>query len=219
MNPFYYAFPAAATLAQLLPLFAVVPRWRQAPEVRRWVAAWCLVFFLSDVLQLAVSRLRYTNLWLFMFINPIEDGLILWILSYWQVTPVARLAMRMAIPLVIVTYLVIAIATGEHRTYQAFAGPFRALVVLSATLFTLISRIAARPEGAPNRDWFWVTLGVALYYGLHVATEPIVSALGTTDRMVMIRIFSVKAIFDVVAFILIWRGMRCPVQNGYSGST
>lgn len=217
--PLVYALLSGAALAQLLPVFPVVSRWKAAPEVRRWVALWCVVFFVADLSQLAVSRLRYENLWLFKFINPVEDGLILWVLSFWQVKALSRIAFRVAIPLVVTTYLVIALTADDPATFQAFAGPFRGLVVLAAALFTLLTRVAHEPEQVLRRDWFWTTMGVALYYGVFVATEPIAAAIGATARDALIALFAVKALLDIVAFTLIWVGMRCPLQNGFSGST
>ena len=217
--PLVYVLLSGATLAQLLPVFPVVARWKTREPVRRWVAVWCVVFFLADMLQLAVSRLQHENLWLFKFINPVEDGLILWVLSYWQVRPVTRIAFRVAIPLVLVIYLVIALTADEPGSFQTFAGPFRALVVLSAALFTLLSRVAHEPEQVLRRDWLWTTMGVSLYYGVFVATEPIAAAIGASQRDALVALFAVKALLDIVAFSLIWVGMRCPQQNGFSGST
>ena len=217
MNRLWFIPPIVATFAQLLPIAAVAPQWRRTDLARRWIVVWCCAFFLSDVLQLTSSRLQVSNLWLFKFINPVEDGIILYVLSFWQVRPYTRLAFRVAIPLFILTYLTIAFSAGEEATFQAIAGPFRALVVLSAALFTLISRVASEPEDVMQRDWLWTSVGVSLYYGAQVSVEPIAAAMGT-DRSAMLAVFTVKSTLDVVAFILIWRGMRCPLRNGSSGS-
>jgi hypothetical protein len=218
MSPIY-AFPIVATLSQLLPTIAVAMRWRESDAPRRWVAVWGLLFFASDIAQIVASRLVGPNWFLFPFINPLEDALTLWILSYWQVRPFSRLVMRIAIPFVLLAYILISMAASEVGTYQTFSGPFRALVILTASLFTLVSRIAAEPESVLSRDWSWVTMGFALYYGVFVAIEPVTAAIGDSNRDALIAVYSVRAVLDTVAFILIWRGMRCPLQNGFSGST
>ncbi|MEO7963176.1 MAG: hypothetical protein ABIT38_04615, partial [Gemmatimonadaceae bacterium] len=161
MNRLLFAFPIVAMLAQLLPVVAVAPQWKKVEPVRRWIAVWGMVFFLSDILQLAASGLHTNNLWIYIFTNPVEDGIVLFALSFWQARPVARIAYRVAIPLFIFTYLSIAFGVGDPANFQAVAGPFRAFVVLSATLFTLISRVAQSPEDVGSRDWFWATVGIA----------------------------------------------------------
>lgn len=146
--------------------------------------------------------------------------MILWALSHWQTRPLIRIAYRVAIPIVILIYIVIAIAAGEQSGFQSFAGPFRSLVVLAAALFTLLSRSTEEAEGVWSKDWFWVTIGVSLYYGLIVAAEPVVALLVPHNVSAALAVFTVKAIGDIIAFILIWRGMRCPLTQGsYSGST
>lgn len=219
MSPWVYAFPAAATVAQLLPPIAVVPRWRTTSTVRRWVVVWCLVFFVADLLQIAFAARLGSNRWLISLLQPVEDAILLWTFSHWQVRPVMRIALRVAIPLVIATYVGIGIALGEEATFQNFSGPFRALLLMSFAAYTLVANIAKAPEQVASKDWLWTTLGVLLYFGLLVATDPIISAMGSDQRDAMMRVYSVRAAGDVLAFILIWRGMRCPLPTSSSGST
>lgn len=208
-----------AALAQLLPPLALRRTWGRTTGARRWIAYWCVAFFLSDSLQLGLSLTQGANLWIFIYIEPLEDALLLWGLSCWQTRPVTRIALRLAIPLVIATYVAIAFAAGEQNTYKIFSGPFRALVIMLWTAFTLVSNVARTPEGVWNYDWLWTTLGVLLYFGLLVSTEPVIAAMGIDQIESQRRVYDVRAIGDVIAFMLIWRGMRCPLPNSSSGST
>lgn len=219
MNFSDLVFPVAATLAQLLPPLAVLPHWRTTTTVRRWVAVWCAVFFLADLLQIAFAAALGSNLWLITLLQPVEDVILLWALSHWQVRPVMRIALRAAIPLVIATYVGIGIAAGEVATFKNLSGPFRALLLMSFAAYTLVSNIAEAPEQVAKKDWLWTTLGVLLYFGLLVATDPIVSAMSPGQLDAMRRVYAVRAAGDVLAFILIWRGMRCPLPTSSSGST
>lgn len=208
-----------ATTSQLLPFLAVVPAWRRATEPRRWIAIWCLFFFVSDLLQLAISRLSGNNLWYFTYAEPVEDVLLLWALSHWQVKQLARIAIRVSIPLVVVAYVLLIFATGEQSTYKTISHPFRALVFLLWTAYTLLSNLEHRPEGVWGRDWLWTSLGVMLYFGLFAAIDPIVAAMDPADVGAMLFVYNARAIGDVIAFVLIWRGMRCPLPISSSGST
>lgn len=204
--------------AQLLPPLAVLPNWSRSTAARRWIALWCLLFFVSDVVQFLIGRATGNNQWFFIFVEPVEDAFLLWALSHWQVKPVARLALRASIPLVIATWVTIAIVAGEQATFKTFSGPFRALLMMAWTVFTLLANVANSPERVWSRDWLWTVLGVLLYFGLLVATEPIVAAMGPTQIDDMLKVYAVRSVGDVLAFILIWRGMRCPLPSSSSGS-
>lgn len=219
MNFRHLLFPMAATLAQLLPSIVVFGAWQRTTEARRWIALWCLAFFLSDALQLTLSMAFGTNLWVFIYVEPVEDALLLWALSHWQVRPVTRIALRIAIPLVIASYVAIAIIAGEQESYKTFSGPFRSLMIMIWTAFTLVTNIAKSPERVWSNDWIWTCLGILLYFGMFVVTEPIIAAMPRDQIESMFRVYNVRATGDVVAFILIWRGMRCPLPRSSSGST
>ena len=208
-----------AVAAQLLPPLAVGWPWKRTTEARRWIAIWCLFFFVSDLAQLAISKTSGNNLWYFTYAEPVEDAMLLWALSNWQVKPLARIAARAAAPLVFLAYLILVFAMGEQDTFKTISHPFRALVLLLWTAFTLISNVASEPENVWSRDWLWTSLGVLLYFGLFAAIDPIVSAMDPTDLRAMIRVYNARAYGDVIAFVLIWRGMRCPLPRNLSGST
>lgn len=211
--------PTLAVVAQLLPPLAVVPVWRRTSPARRWITLWCLVFFLSDMVQLVLAITKGNNLFIFTYLQPIEDAFLLWGLSYWQTRPVTRIALRIAIPLVIATYIAIAAVAGELDTFRTFSGPFRSLLMMLCTVYTLVSNLSAAPEKAWNHDWLWTTVGVLLYFGLLVVTEPIAAAMGTENIDAMRRLYDARSFGDVLAFILIWRGMRCPLPSSSTGST
>lgn len=219
MSWWNWAIAVSATLSQLLPPLAIRRTWRTTSAVRRIVAIWCLFFFFSDVLQIAVSRFRYNNHWLFVLIDPLEDAIILWALSLWQRSPLARLWVRTAIPLTVLGYVLIVFGAGEVDTFKQFGTAFRSLIVLSAALFTLISRGVDEPDGVWDKDWLWVSIGVALYYGLLVATDAFLEAVINEDLQLARAVITSKSLANIVVFLLVWRGLRCPLKDVYSGST
>lgn len=214
-----YAIVWGATFAQLLPALPVVRSWDRVPIVRRWVAIWCVTYFLTDIVQFVAMKVQGNNLWLMTYLNPVEDAAVLWALSYWQTKPVARIAFRVGIPMVVIAYVILAIAAGELRTFQTISGTFRALVLLVAALFTFLSNLSQHTENATLQDWSWASLGIAIYFGLQISRDAIANLLGAGDLAVLRAVFAVKAFLDIIAFIIIWQGMRCPLPNGSSGST
>jgi hypothetical protein len=212
--------PLAATLtAQLLPTLAVLQLSRPVLRARFWIAIWSFVFFVSDILQWSIGFFTAGgNLWVYSLTHPIEDALLLWAYSHWQTRPEMRLTFRIAIPLLIIVSTFIAFQAGEFNTFKSFSSPFRSLILLSAVVYTLISRWMQENEPVADRDWLWTSVGVMLYFGAYVLVEPVANSL-IPDQMELARlVYVIKACVDLIAYILIWKGMRCPVPMS-SGST
>jgi hypothetical protein len=83
----------------------------------------------------------------------------------------------------------------------------------------MLRNAAEAPEGVWTQDWMWTTLGVALYYGLFVAIEPAMAAVYPRSVSLAQLLYGVKSVGDVIAYVLIWQGMRCPLHRMSSGST
>jgi hypothetical protein len=212
--PWQAAVVAAAVATQLLPALAVAHLPRPVPPARFWVAVWALVFFASDLMQLAISVLgRESNLWFFLIANPIEDGAILMAYSYWQVRPVMRSTFRVAIPLLAVATIAIAFSFGEVNTFKVASSPFRLLLIASAVSYTLVARTAVENERIWTRDWLWTSLGVILYYAAYVVVDPVSKALYPEHADLARQVYVIKAAVDVLAYLLVWKGMRCPVET------
>ena len=75
----------------------------------------------------------------------------------------------------------------------------------------------ADPEGVTRQDWFWVTLGVSLYFGLRVALPPFAAMLITSHQELVRLAYLLQAWADIVVFLLIARGIWCPLPQARSG--
>jgi hypothetical protein len=219
VRPWMMAVIAAAIATQLLPPLAVAAMSRPVPPARLWIAIWALLFFVSDMMQAVIARLTGGNLWFFAIANPLEDAALLMAYSYWQVRPVMRLGFRIAIPLLALVTLAIAIGFGELNTFKAVSSPFRLLLLTTAVAYTLVVRAAHEDERIWRRDWLWTSLGVILYLAAYVVVDPVSRALLPRSEVLAQLVYVVKAVVDVVAYLMVWKGMRCPVETASSGST
>ena len=211
---------SAAIAAQLLPALAVASLPRPVPPARRWIAIWAGIFFVSDISQFVIARLSGSNLWFFLIANPVEDAALLMAYSYWQVRPVMRLGFRIAIPLLALVTLAIAIGLGEVNSFKAVSSPFRLLLLTSAVAYTLVVRTAQEEGRIGMRDWLWTSLGVILYLAAYVVVDPVTRALYPRSEELSRLVYVVKAAVDVGAYLMVWKGMRCPVEEtASSGST
>ena len=207
------AIISLAIATQLLPMLAVLGLPRPVPRARFWIAIWGFAFFISDSSQYYIAVLRQQeNLWFYLIANPIEDAALLMAFSYWQIRPVMRLTFRVAIPLLAIVTLAIALAFDEVNTFKTASSPFRLLLITTAVAYTFVVRLANEQERIGARDWLWTSMGVILYYAAYVVVDPVSAALIPQRPDLARLVYVVKAAVDTVAYVMVWKGMRCPVE-------
>lgn len=219
-NWFERATIGAAVGSQVFPLAALVTQAPPIPRARYWLGVWFLLALLSDFVQLTLAKLPVTsNLWFINGAQVFEDAILLWALSFWQVTPVMRLSFRMGIPLFAGVALTVALFFGELTTVQSFTGPFRCLVMMIAFLYTLIANLREDSERALSRDWMWVSIGFTLYFGVLLIVPPVAASM-LPDNLPLARlVYNIRAILNIFAFLLVAKGLMCPIPARFSGRT
>lgn len=210
----------AAVGSQMLPLAALATLAPPMPRARYWLGIWFLLALFSDFVQLTLANLPVTsNLWFINSAQVIEDSILLWALSFWQVTPLMRLSFRMGIPLFSGVVLLVALLAGELTTVQSFTGPFRCLVMMSAFLYTLVANLREDSEMALSRDWMWVSIGFTLYFGALLIVPPVAASM-IPDNVPLARlVYNIRAILNIFAFLLVAKGLTCPIPARFSGPT
>ena len=208
----------AASVSQALPLVAGwIRRGRPLPAPAWFVLVWCAVLLATDALSIGVAWAQGDNLWLQYVAVPIQSGLILWALSGWQSHEVFRLAYRIAIPVLAAATAAALLIRPPEQMLDEVVAPFHALVLLGASLHTLLDR-ALRAEGAIGwQPWFWIGLGLALYYASSVAIGPFAQALLKTDVAWVRQAYLARAWISIFAFVLITTGILCPLFRRASG--
>jgi hypothetical protein len=159
------------------------------------------------------------NLWVQYVVVPLHNAIMLWTLSLWQEDPVSRLAFRVAIPLDLLALVAFIPAVQSAATFNQFTWPFQALVLLAGSLYTLVTRASREPDRVTSRDWFWITLGVSLYFAFRMALPPFVELMLATNNELTRLAYIVTAWADIAAYILIARGMVCPLPQARSGGS
>lgn len=207
-----------AALSQVLPVLAGVRYRTRLPPGRVWTIAWCVALLAGDGLQLWLrGSTGNNNLWARAAIVPINNAMMLWTLSLWQRHAVPRLAFRIAIPIFLVALLALVPTVTETEAFNLVAGPFQSLLLLAGALYTLVTNAVRDPGRVTRYDWFWVTLGASLYFGLRVALPPFAAILiGTHPELVRLA-YLLQAWADIVVFLLIARGIWCPLPQAHSG--
>ena len=204
-------FPGAA--AQAAPLVAAAVARRPVGTARAWILVWCALLVLVDGASLWLGREGASNLVLFTLVTPLSGAIVLWVLSCWQTGDLPRLTLRVAIIPLLLAWTALTYGLEDSSSFSRVAQPMAYLICLGAAAFTLVAR-SRRAEGPLHRrDWFWVSGGLALYFGAASALSPLSSLLVKEAPDLVIRAYEVKSALDVLAFLAIARGVTCPAET------
>jgi hypothetical protein len=206
----------AAALSQLLPVLGGLPHLRSLPTPRRWFMLWCLLSVAADGLWFFFGRFVGENLWLRMVTMPGRAAVMFWLLSLWQTGTKSRQLLRHAVVYFVPATLVIALLWEGRSSFGDKSGPLLQLTQLAGSVFTLVSRSVSSDIRLAREDWFWITLGLSLYFAVNVALGPVAMALLSQDQAFLVQVFTFKARADILAFILMTVGMLCPLPRNLS---
>lgn len=197
------------TAAETAPLVVLALQRRRPRGARAWVAAWVAFLLVIDLVGASLALRGIHNLWLTYILMPGSVGLALWALSLWQRTEVWRLTYRIAIVPLLLAWAVLALAVEDTSTFSMAAEPMVKLVTLAAAAFTLLSNSLAHRGDPLRRDWFWISAGLVLYFGVGATLAPVSSLLAQRAPQQLMTVFGVWGTIGSVAFLLIAKGMAC----------
>jgi len=174
-----------------------------------WVLAWCAVLVAVDGVGLWLGSRGEPNLWLYNLVPPVGGALVLAALAVWQPGELPRLTIRLVIVPFVLLWAALTLAFEDSSTFSRAADPMASLVLLSAAAFTLVTRTHGARTSLLRHDWFWVSAGLALYFGTASAVGPLSALLVRSTPDLMVHAYEVKSLLDIVAFLLIARGVTC----------
>lgn len=199
-----------ASASGAAPLVAAAVVRRSVRGARAWVLAWCAVLVAADGAQLWLGSHGIHNTWLSYVLTPTGGVLVLWALSSWQSGQLPRLTLRLAILPFLVAWAVLTLAFEDTSTFSRAAEPMGGLVGLGAAAFTLLAGSRIAGGDLLRHDWFWVSAGMALYFGTTSTVGPLSALLVGSAPELLNRAYEVKAVLEIAAFLAIARGVTCP---------
>jgi len=203
----------AATLAEGAPILVLAAARRPVRGARMWVLLWCALLLVVDLVQWWLGAHGERNLWLVYVVTPAGGAVALWALSCWQARELARLTFRFAIVPFLLVWLVLLLAVENTSDFSRVAQPMASLVGLCAAAFTLLVRSHAPTGSLLRQEWFWISAGMALYYGVTATIAPLSALLVGNNAPQLVVAYEVRAVLEVVAFGLIAVGMVCPIET------
>ena len=200
-----------SSASQALPALAALRHGRTLPPARRWIVAWGLAGLLIDGVQLFLGRRGQNNHWLSYIGAPVLAFAALMALSSWHQSPALRRMLRGAGYLFVLAVVGLVAFVERVSTFSLLRGPIESLLIVAASLGTLLLLVRQEQGSLLQRDWFWICSGLALRYGAAVALDPLARLLIGDSQQVVLSALKVKAVVDLAAYLLIARGVWCPV--------
>ncbi|MEP6573306.1 MAG: hypothetical protein ABJD11_11450 [Gemmatimonadota bacterium] len=207
----FYLLASVATLSMIPPLIVAARRWSMLPRARQFLAAQVALAFVMDAGMFALGRMGLNNLWIAHIGEPLQTALILCGFSFWQRHEVARLALRVSVPLVLMLWLTLTIGFENATQFSRFSAPFQSILLVAVAAYTVVTCAAVATDPLPLHDWFWFGVGIMLYYGTYAIVEPVSQLLIPSAPGRVWTIFGVRAIIAVFVNLLYLKGMLCRV--------
>jgi hypothetical protein len=183
------------------------------------VLVWALLLFLFNALALFLAFRGVNNHWLVYLSTPLIGVAAIVALIGWQVRQMGRLLLRVLVPLYLAGWTIIVLSVEDMNTFSLVAGPFSSLVLLIAVSSTFVARSMGSLESLTRQDWFWICLGMIVFYGVETGFPPVALLLGRSRPDLLVAAAQVRAVSMIAAMITISWGLLCPTTLPQSGGS
>lgn len=209
------AYVSAAS--KVLVLVAGLRHGKRLPKARRWIIAWALIGLVIDGVMLVYALRKQNNHWMSYLASPIEVGTLLFALSCWHLDRGRRI-LRVLAAAFVATIIVLVAFVESLTTFSLARGPIESILIVSASLATLLLLVREEQGNLFQRDWFWICAGLSLRYGAWVTLGPLGRMLVGDSPDLVMSMFGVRSVVNIFSVVLIARGIWCPILPlRYSG--
>ena len=188
------------------------PRHPPLRGARAWLVAWSLWNTAADVADYVLASRHVPNLFLDHVSVPLSVAIALWALAFWQSAELWRLTFRITIVPLLAAWALLTLAVENTSSFSTAAEPMVKLVTLAAAAFTLVARSAAARGDHLRHDWFWVSAGLALYYGAGATLGPASALLAHGDLRLYLRVYHTWTLVGIGGNLLLAKGLACPAD-------
>lgn len=200
-----------------LPVLVVILRKSRKPA-HLWIASGFALTFLADLAGTWMAYHQTHNQWLGFLVAPPIIAMFLLGLGSWQLSYVERIALKVTSLLTLVTLSTLTLTVENLAGFSRFTGPLGGLILLVAALWTMLRRsFGPAIEAHTRTDWFWVSLGLALYAISSGAYEPVAAALMDERIDLVYLVLKVRMVIYILGFLSITWGLLRPWPMRHSG--
>jgi hypothetical protein len=192
--------------------------WRSSAS-RTAVWIWALVLVLANVLGLLLAMRGVNNHWLGYLSTPLNGVAVIVALIGWQVREAGQLVLRILLPLYLLAWTVIVFAVEDMTTFSLVAGPFSAFLLLSTVSATFVTRSMHSLDPLTRQDWFWISIGLLIFYGIETGYPPVALLLGRSRPDLLLAAIQARAAVVIAAMLTVSWGLLCPTTLPQSGGS
>lgn len=208
-----------SVLFELAPVAAGYRCGRALPRPLRLVALCFAVMFVQDAVGWWMAENDVNNLLVSHVGTPLQTLLLLFALADWQAGETGRRAVRIAAIGFLAVWGILLVAVEDPRAFSRFTQPLQAILIVSVAAWTMVQRTVRSFESPLEEPWFWVTSGLLLYFGTGAVLGPVSNLLVRTAPELVMTAYVGKAVVNIVAYLLVARGMLCRLPSGSSGGS
>jgi hypothetical protein len=183
------------------------------------VLVWALLLFLFNALALFLAFRGVNNHWLVYLSTPLIGVAAIVAVIGWQVRQMGRLLLRVLVPLYLAGWTIIVLSVEDMNTFSLVAGPFSSLLLLIAVSATFVTRSTQSFDPLTRQDWFWICLGMLIFYGVEAGYPPVALLLGRARSDLLYTAAQVRAASAIAAMITVSWGLLCPTTLPQSGGS
>ncbi len=198
--------------AEALPLVAAAIVRRPQRGARFWILAWCGLMVGCDVLSFWTAYHGVRNNWV-GYVATVAGALVLWGLSYWQTSATERLTLQVAAFLFLAVWVILTVVFDNLSVPSRASTPMANTVCLLAAAYTLLARSVRTRDDLLHQDWFWVSAGVAFYFGIWSAMDLMRALLFDRNVGLWLALNEIGFGINILPWLVIARGVTCRVET------
>jgi hypothetical protein len=208
-----------AWASTLLPVLAGLRGGWGSSASRAAILVWSFVLVSANALALLLASRGINNHWLIYLSTPINGAAVIVAMIGWQMGEGGRLILRILLPLYLAAWTTIVFTIEDINTFSLVAGPFSALVLLIAVSATFVLRSTRSLDPLIRQDWFWVSIGLLIFYGVETGYPPVALLLGQSRPDLLLAALQARSVIIIVAMITVSWGLLCPTTLPQSGGS
>jgi len=198
--------------AEALPLVAAAIVRGPQRGARLWILAWCGVMVCCDILSFWTAYHGMRNIWI-GYLATVAGALVLWGFSNWQQSATERLTLQVAAFLFLAVWVILTAVFDNLSLPSRASTPMANTVCLLAAAYTLLARSLRSREDLMHQDWFWVSAGVAFYFGIWSAMDLMRALLLGRNLALWLALNQIGFAVNILPWLAIARGVTCRAET------
>lgn len=202
-----------------------IPSWaglraRRLNLPLRLIVIYSAVALVEGLLMSYLGSRHQTNLWLIHIFAPFEASILLYALSRWQTRELAQLTVVLCIPAFLLLWGALTLTAESLAQFPQYVKTVESILLVAVSAYTLVSRSRSLVQPLAEQDWFWVCVGLIIYFSMLAVLNPVANLLLERDEMVLLMaVFEVNAALMILHNILFAWAIRCQQQQMNSGGS